>query len=126
MDLQCTTSGHYYVSLVKPLEHVQCSEVFFVRSLAGKSLEEKQLIAQKLHRQFSHPSFEKLATLVKRSGQRDKGFLKILEQVTAKCEICCCYKKPKPRPVVRFPLANDFNDVVAMDIKKLLVRWCSI
>ena len=119
IDLYCTNSGHYYVPLVRPLEKVQCSEILFVRSLKQKSYEEKVQIARKLHRQFSHPSFERLSTLVKRCGQRDKGFIKIIEEVTENCDICNRYKKPKSRPVVGFPLAQEFNEVVAMDIKEI-------
>ena len=43
----------------------------------------------------------------------------MIGEVTANCEVCNRYKKPKPRPVVGFPLAKEFNDVVAMDIKEL-------
>ena len=40
-------------------------------------------------------------------------------QVSTNCEVCCRFRKPKARPVVGFPLATEFNQVLAMDIKEI-------
>ena len=34
------------------------------------------------------------------------------------CEVCLKYQKNQIRPVVGFPLATEFNDCVAMDLKQ--------
>ena len=35
------------------------------------------------------------------------------------CDVCLKYKKPVPRPVVRFAWATDLNQTVGMDLKEL-------
>ena len=42
--------------------------------------------------------------------------------MTQSCDTCDRYKKARARPVVSMPLANDFNDVVAMDLKFVIVN----
>ena len=37
------------------------------------------------------------------------------------CEIFITYRKPKPRPIVHFPLAKRFNETVTHDLK----QWVS-
>ena len=44
---------------------------------------------------------------------------KINKDIADSCETCLRYKKTKPRPIVSAPLANKFNDVIAMDLKVL-------
>ena len=48
----------------------------------------------------------------------DKGLEKYLDDLDNACEICLKYKKPKPRPVVGFPMAKTFDDTLAMDLKQ--------
>jgi transposase InsO family protein len=43
--------------------------------------------------------------------------MKSINDVTAACETCTRYKRPRPRPVVAMPLASSFNETVAMDLK---------
>ena len=74
-------------------------------------------MALKLHKQFGHPNPERLKQLVKAAGKLTKDLARAIDQVTASCDICRRYKKPTNRPVVCMPLAKDFNDTVAMDIK---------
>ena len=118
--LCCTDSGHYYVPLAKTLPtNTKDPEILFMRNLESKTKSEKYKIAQKLHKQFSHPSSEKMCSLVRNSGVNDKQMLDILKEVPGNCEICVRYKKNQPRPVVGLPLASRFNEVVAMDIKEI-------
>ena len=75
-------------------------------------------MALKLHRQFGHPSQEKLLNLIKNAGITD-GDLKLeIIKVSETCDICMKHRKPMPRPVVSLPLATKFNSTVAMDLKK--------
>ena len=118
--LQCTDSGHYFVPLTEPIfSGNQNPTVLFVDKLGGKTKAEKTKIAEKLHKQFSHPSGEKLSAFVRNSGVKDDEFLKMLLELPTNCEICLRYKKAKPKPVVGFPMAVRFNQTVAMDLKEI-------
>ena len=43
--------------------------------------------------------------------------MELVDTVTNNCETCKKLKKPPDRPVVGFPLAKLFNEVVALDLK---------
>ena len=78
--------------------------------------------AVKLHFQFAHPSKEKLVRMIKESKDFcKKEFIdcpRKLQESCRKCEICWGYKRPYSRLVMRFPLANTFNEVFCMDLKE--------
>ena len=73
--------------------------------------------ANKLHKQFAHPSSEKLIKLVRNSGIQDKNLGKEIIDISASCIYCLQYKKAPPRPIVSMPLAQTFNETVSMDLK---------
>jgi transposase InsO family protein len=95
-------------------------EILFLRKIKEKNKKQKNEIAWKLHKQFSHPSGKKMVNLAKSANIKDKEFLKMLEDLPDSCEICQRYKKASPRPVVGLSLATKFNETVAMDIKEIL------
>ena len=74
-------------------------------------------IAEKLHKQFGHPRGNKLIELVKQSGRNDKKLLDAIEKVSLECQVCKKFKKPPNRPVVAMPMARNFNDMMATDLK---------
>ena len=74
-------------------------------------------IALKLHKQFGHPSTEKLVKLIKDAGIYNGDLEKCIDNVVNNCEICCRYKKARPRPTVSLPLASECNELLAFDIK---------
>ena len=85
-----------------------------------KSATRKKLVnkAVKLHRQFSHASKEKLCKLLKQSpGFDNNEFLNIVKEQCDLCEVCQKFKRPPSRPIVGLPLADNFNQVVCMDLK---------
>ena len=85
---------------------------------ATKLLDEEEKQIQKVHRYFGHRSGRKIWELFAKSGKfRDKkaAVLDLIE----KCKICCNLKKTPPRPRVGMPIANTFNDIVALDLKVL-------
>ncbi|CAF2215336.1 unnamed protein product [Rotaria magnacalcarata] len=53
------------------------------------------------------------------AGIKDDNFLKMIDECSENCDICRKYKKACPRPVVGLPLAREFNDTVAMDLKDI-------
>ena len=42
--------------------------------------------------------------------------MKMVNEVSEKCTVCKRFKKARPVPIVSMPLANVFNQVVAMDL----------
>ena len=90
-----------------------------MQSLVNLSKSEKEKKAVKLHRQFCHPSKEKLFNLLKNANCTDKEFLNIIELSTDSCKFCCKYKKAFSKPFVGFPVADKSNSVVCMDLKEV-------
>jgi len=80
---------------------------------------EKKNTLTKLHKQFGHCSANRLKQLLKTAGNNDVSSFSMLEEIIENCDVCKKYKKPVPRPVVGFPLANDFNQTVAVDLHQL-------
>ena len=101
IPLNCTSSGHYYIPITKPLpEKCKFKHIPFIKEISSKNMAEKIKIATKLHRQFCHPSCKKLCDLVKNAGVTDPEFIKILLTLQNSCELCIRYKKTEPKPIV--------------------------
>lgn len=73
--------------------------------------------ALKLHRQFGHPTSEKLIKLINNAGMKNSELEQTIQKVTKECVVCFKFRKAKPRPVVSMPMASKFNEVIAMDLK---------
>ena len=130
IPLGITSMGHYTMALVPDHSDFKLERVFLSIN------DDTDIVAKKLHRQFAHPSSEKLKKLVKNAGHGSEKLFKSIDAVTDRCETCIKFKRPRPRPVVTFPLASSFNEVVAMDLKSwqgyqllvmvdLATRFCS-
>ena len=120
LKLTETASGHYILPLTQKknaLEALNRHENVQITLTCKNELTAKQK-AIKLHRQFAHPSVKKLLKLIKTAGNDDEELEGQIKQVSKECEICRDYRRPPPRPVVGMPVGNDFNDCVAMDLKK--------
>ena len=113
IELDTTSSGHYFIPL-KDCE-MQIETVHVINEIENKS--EKITMIKKLHRQFGHPSTKSLKAILKNAEVLDKHTERIVEEIGAKCDICSRYKRTPSTPVVSLPLAKQFNDVVAMDLK---------
>ena len=74
-------------------------------------------VALKLHRQFGHPTADKLVDLVHKAGCQDKLFIDAVLKVTKDCVTCCKFGKAPPRPVVSLPMSSKFNETISMDLK---------
>jgi len=121
MKLTTTVSGHYKMPVAQVLAVLvqECHITVDSGKLLGYDTKEKRQKALKLHRQMCHGSAERLKRLLKSSGCEDSEFLKLIEECVESCEFCRKYKKPFLKPVVGFPLAYDFNQLVCMDLKEL-------
>lgn len=107
--LECTTSGHYCVPLNVKNETV--NECYFASSLP------KSKILEKVHKQFAHPSKTKLKALLVDANVWDDEYSKLADDLYNSCEICKKFQITPPRPSVCLPIAKDFNDAVALDLK---------
>ena len=99
--MSCTSSGYYYIPITKPLpDKHKFKHILFIKEISSKNTADKIKIATKLHRQFSHPSSNKLCNLVKNAGVTGPEFIKILQTLPSSCELCIRYKKTEPKPIV--------------------------
>ena len=85
--------------------------------LASDGTADAKKIALKLHKQFGHPTADKLISLMKNGGVKDKQIFKCVNDIAESCEICDRFKKARPSPIVSMPMASKFNELVAMDLK---------
>lgn len=119
--LNHTSSGHYCIPIDKG-EEIPVENVCAVRiHELDENSKFKTLV--KLHRQFTHPPEEKLKSLLKDAGVWKEELQECLTKVYENCELCKMYKKTPPRPAVSKPMANRFNEKIAMDLKQWRGSW---
>ena len=121
VKLNCTSTGHYCIPLTELLlsDKDLSQSTVVLHSTTIRNATRKELInkAVKLHRQFSHVSKEKLCKLLKQSpGFDNDECLDIVKEQYDLCEVCQTFKRPPSRPVVGLPLADNFNQVVCLDL----------
>ena len=118
-SMMCTSTGHYAIPIKtnsSATDNVKLAGDVVLFSNYENT--DKKVVAKKLHTQFGHPSAKRLIKLIDSSTMQDTTELKqAVEELSEKCDICRRYKKSRPRPVVCFPLASEFNETVAMDLK---------
>ena len=124
IPLSCSLSGHYYIPITKPLpDKCKFKHIPFIKEISSKNTAEKIKIATKIHRQFNHPSRKKLWDLVKNTGVTDPEFIKILQTLPNSCELCICYKKTEPKPIVgNFNMASVTSGLNSGISKKSLYK----
>ena len=110
--LQNTSAGHYCIPLKETALSIKsCFAV-------TESQEDMKKVVTKLHKQFAHPSSNRLKCLLKDAGVLTKDRSKMIDELSANCTICAKFKKTPARPVVSLPLATNFNECVVMDLKE--------
>ena len=89
VKLICTSTGHYCLPLnMTCIEDQSVNFVLHLECLNNLSQREMISKAMKLHRQFSHPSKEKLKKLLRDGGCDNAEFLDCIDKVCSDCEIC--------------------------------------
>ena len=73
--------------------------------------------ASKLHKQFGHPSPERLIKMIVNAGFKNLELEKEIKNISSNCITCLKFKKAAPRPIVSVPLAENFNEIIAIDLK---------
>ena len=121
IKLNTTSSGHYTIPLTKPRQLLmnledQNTRITFISTT---NLTNKQ-IATKLHRQFAHPSLKQILSLINKAGvpwSNNQELKEELKKVDAECTTCQVYQKAPPKPIVGLPMATQFQETVALDLK---------
>ena len=116
VDLHSTSSGHYCLTLEQPPISVEDTRDVLIS--AKEESTDKKIIIEKLHKQFAHPTGRRLKALLRDAGVQDNSYEKYVDEISDSCQICKKYKKTPPRPCVSLPLATEFNEVVALDLKE--------
>ena len=104
--------------------------------LADINDKDERSIASKLHRQFAHPTSRTLNKLIQNAGIENKKLQKEVESISKKCITCVKFQDRASRPVVCTPMATEFNEMLALDLKifgkhyflvivDLAMRFCS-
>ena len=124
IDLKFASSGHYIIPVNKKAKIAQSTDeepisVFMANSekIESATSTEKDKMCMKIHKQISHAHGNKLTKLVKDAGVKDQEFIEKIQSVQDRCNICIKYKKAPAKPIVCAPLAKQFNESVAMDMK---------
>ena len=113
IKLTNTASGHYSVPIYRTPTRERVHAVMY-----SCDKKDHRMLATKLHKQFAHPTSDKLKKLLRDAGKCDKDLLRAVEDISQSCETCLKYKRPHSRPVVAMPLATSFNETVSADLKK--------
>ena len=119
VDLQCTSSGHYCIPISDFEEgNKQIHQVLVMEGWGYMDQDHIENQAGKLHKQFGHPSSKRLIQLLKDGGINDKNYFDFVEKNSDECEICKKFRRTPSKPVVCMPMAREFNETVAMDLKE--------
>lgn len=122
VPVKISRTGHYCVPLTSDDKQETIHNVLFTSPINPDDDKANQKKVMKLHKQFAHPSSDRLKQLIWNSGVKDSVIDKVVDDVSRNCDVCKRFRRAPPRPVVSFPLATEFNETVAMDIKFINTR----
>ena len=110
--LNTTSCGHHCVPIL-PAE-VEVEKCF---SVDDNRFSDHKKKLEKLHLQFAHPTREKFVALLKDAKCWTDEFNDIVDGIYEKCRTCDLFQKTPPRPVVAMPEAQEFGELLVMDLK---------
>ena len=112
--LTTTTAGHYIVDLLQENEML---ETVNIAELDEDNDKEQKKALSKLHLQFGHRPKKVFVTILKEAGKWQEKFSEMIDSIMDKCEGCLLRKRTPDRPAVAPPMANDFGQVLTIDLK---------
>ncbi len=112
--LATTTAGHYIVDLLQENEMI---ETVNITELEKDNDKEQMKALQKLHLQFGHRPKKVFITILKEAGKWQDKFSDMIDQIVDRCEGCLLRRRTPDRPAVAPPMANDFGQVLTIDLK---------
>ena len=117
-NLFTSSAGHYLLPLFEKSQMVcNVEEVLTVDLNACNEKDCKKALI-KLHKQFGHRPKKCFVNLLKGAKVWEPRMDKILDGIIDGCEACILRKRSPDRPAVAMPMASDFNEKVAIDLKK--------
>ena len=114
--LDVSSCGHHSIPIT-PSE-VAVSDCALVTRHAD--LKDEEYIKSKLkflHMTFAHPPKDKFVKLLQDGNVWSDDFEKTINNIYEKCETCAVFAKTPSRPVVAMPEADEFGELVVMDLK---------
>ena len=119
IKLHTTSAGHYIINLLDQddKEDSMVMEHIMLIDLEQATIRQQYQMLEKLHKQFGHGSKSKFVDLLKGAEKWHEHFDEMIDKIIDGCEGCILKKRLPDRPSVAFPMANDFNQCVAMDLK---------
>ena len=73
----------------------------------------------KIHQNLNHKSKKQMYSAYESAGKLDKETKKKIDKVVENCMICKKNSRSKPKPSVAIQKAGDFNEILALDLKKV-------
>ena len=116
VNFQTTSTGHYYVNIKRNNKESTYDKNIILVVDSNMKRSDKRNALLKLHKQFGHALQEKLLNLLMTAGIVDQETKYLLKFSYKKCAICHKYTHPKMKPIVGLNPANDFNQVIALDL----------
>ena len=119
-NVKMTTGGHYSIPInrVNEVDAESLKSIFIAEKMDSKK------IADKLHRRFAHARSHRVIKLLKSAEyENSEEIEKELIEIDKTCQFCKKYKRAHPLPKVSLPLADSFNQLVAVDLKMIGDTW---
>ena len=119
-DLITLPSNHYAIAVGRNEKSLECQKIEdnYVLHEVFYEVEDPKKMALKIHRYFAHASPDKLKKFVNQSEHPSKQDI-VKELGNLDCNLCKKYHKEAPRPKTCLPMADKFNQTVALDLKFL-------
>ena len=119
-DMAMTTNagGHPVIQL----EAYKCEEDEETREALWQVLDSKDRggnfnTLMKMHKGLGHPGRGSFERMLKSQSGLNQNVKDLVNTIYEQCVTCLTYKKSIPRPHVAVPIARDFNDTLAVDLK---------
>ena len=111
-----TSAGHYIIDLLDKGAVYNMDQVLMV-DIKRADVKEQKKVLEKLHAQFGHKNKQSFVNLLKSADKWEESFSKIIDNIIDGCEGCILKRKTPDRPVVAMNMANDFNQLLSVDLK---------
>ncbi len=119
LKINTTSAGHYTLSLLgeDDTEDTLVMQQIMLTDFDNKDEKKQYKMLDKIHRQFGHRPKRVFVELLKSAGQWQESFDSMIEKILNSCEGCHIRMRNPPRPAVALAMADDFNQLLSMDIK---------
>ena len=114
--LDVSSCGHHSIPIMPSEVSIEdCAMVARHADLTDEEFMNSKL--KFLHLTFAHPPKDKFINLLRDANVWNDRFKRTIEEIYDTCETCEVFSKTPSRPVVAMPEAQDFGDLVVMDLK---------